>query len=147
MSRGKAEVGESEKIALEILNSAYLESGKTHQQIADEIGVSRTTVLKSLAGQRATTYTELEGIAHALGLEAWKVYREAEKRAAEQQNSENANSPETIPEHATQAYIDEAQRLAREAIANGYALAAKHHEPNPYDRIGEESQAPTEDEG
>lgn len=80
MPRGELKIGDSEQEALQVLNEKYAESGKTHHQIANEIGVSRTTVLKSLAGERATTYSEFVGISCALGLEPWKVMREAEAR-------------------------------------------------------------------
>lgn len=80
MARGELKVSKLERDALAILNSRYLESGKTHQQIADDVGISRTSVLKSLAGDRATTYSEFVGISHSLGLRAWKVMQEVESK-------------------------------------------------------------------
>lgn len=58
----------------------------THGELAEKVGVARTTILKTFAGSRATYLSEFEGIAKALGLIPWRVMRQAEDELEAQSN-------------------------------------------------------------
>nr|DAY94761.1 MAG TPA: Regulatory protein-modification, helix-turn-helix, transcriptional regulato, DNA [Caudoviricetes sp.] len=90
MARKPAEMTEVEQRAITILRDSFEQSEMTHGELAEKVGVARTTILKTFAGSRATYLSEFEGIAKALGLTPWRVMRQAEDALEE----ENAN---TIP--------------------------------------------------
>ena len=78
MARKPADMDEVERKAIGILRGAFEQSGMTQGELADKVGVARTTILKTFAGSRATYISEFEGIAKALGLSPWRVMRQAE---------------------------------------------------------------------
>ncbi|MBS5942850.1 MAG: helix-turn-helix transcriptional regulator [Finegoldia magna] len=78
MARKPAEMTEVEQRAITILRDSFEQSKMTHGELAEKVGVARTTILKTFAGSRATYLSEFEGIAKALGLTPWRVMRQAE---------------------------------------------------------------------
>lgn len=79
MGRKALEIGEIERIAISSLAQAFEESTLTHQVVADRAGISRSGVLKTLAGQRATSVSEFVALCRALVLAPWRVLRQAEQ--------------------------------------------------------------------
>ena len=78
MSRKAVEIGKLEINTVKILVEKFEESDETHQSLADKVGLSRPTITKTFAGNRATTLSELDKIANALGLKLSAVVAEAE---------------------------------------------------------------------
>lgn len=78
MSRKAVEIGKLEINTVKILVEKFEESDETHQSLADKVGLSRPTITKTFAGNRATTLSELDKIANALSLKLSAVVAEAE---------------------------------------------------------------------
>ncbi|MDP9833032.1 helix-turn-helix domain-containing protein [Trueperella abortisuis] len=127
MGRKALEIGEIERIAISNLAQVFEESTLTHQVVADRAGISRSGVLKTLAGQRATSVSEFVALCHALGLTPWRVLRQAEDAVRAQADD-------------ARAYTAEAEAKLQAVLQGGYVPAARHHEPDPYEGVGEENQ-------
>lgn len=78
MSRKAVEIGKLEVNTVKILVEKFEESDETHQSLAEKVGFSRPAITKTFAGNRATTLSELDKIANALGLKLSAVVAEAE---------------------------------------------------------------------
>lgn len=63
---------------MKILKARYLELGWNAERLATASGLAKTTAFNSINGKRATTMSELEALAKALGLTPWRVMRQAE---------------------------------------------------------------------
>ncbi|OCW59783.1 helix-turn-helix domain-containing protein [Trueperella bernardiae] len=129
MGRKALEIGEIERIAISNLAQAFEESTLTHQVVADRAGISRSGVLKTLAGQRATSVSEFVALCRALGLTPWRVLRQAEDSI---RDHSVASDPVT--------YAEQAEAKLQAALQSNYTPAARHHEPDPLEGIGEENQ-------
>lgn len=129
MGRKALEIGEIERIAISNLAQVFEESTLTHQVVADRAGISRSGVLKTLAGQRATSVSEFVALCRALGLTPWRVLRQAEQAV---------HATTTTDPAAT--YIAVAEAKLQAVLQGDYAPAARHHEPDPLEGLGEENQ-------
>lgn len=78
MGRKAVEIGKLEINTVKILVEKFEESDETHQSLADKVGLSRPTITKTFAGNRATTLSELDKIANAFGLKLSVVVAAAE---------------------------------------------------------------------
>lgn len=120
-----------------ILRARHEELGLSLRQLEDMSGVSRMTISRTLKGDNAVGIDSFMLIANALGLEAWKVYKQAEDQL-------RATPPVvSLDECRSQAdaYINETQaKLARVLSRTDLTPAAKPHQPDPDANIGEENQ-------
>ncbi|MEW6875093.1 helix-turn-helix domain-containing protein [Trueperella pyogenes] len=150
-SRGNA-MNPVESEALKILHARFVNAGWTVQELADRSGLGKTTAFKSIKGERATTISDFEKLCKAFNLRAWKVLKTAQERVAARvlleptlKAEDSIRTPAPVAtDPATYAKQAEA-KLAR-LLQSNYTAAAKHHTPDPYDRVGEENQDETSKE-
>ena len=140
MSRKAVEIGKLEVNTVKILVEKFEESDETHQSLADKIGLSRPTITKTFAGNRATTLSELDKIANALGLKLSTVVAEAE---ASLRTPSSPSSSSVLSEAEAYKIAEELDRKLRAGMTpEQLGLAAKTREVDPLDGRGEESQIP-----
>lgn len=148
MARKPAEMTEVEQRAITILRDSFEQSKMTHGELAEKVGVARTTILKTFAGSRATYLSEFEGIAKALGLIPWRVMRQAEDEleaqsnvlrfpATSRQENQPADNVVDFP-HTQEENLPDFTKLAARKVTNRPEWEARR----ALDDIGEESQDP-----
>lgn len=113
--------------ALRILYDRFLDRGMTVGDLAEESGLGRTSAFNSVKGQRATSVSEFVALCHALGLTPWRVLRQAEDAVR-------------APSDDARAYTAEAEAKLKAVLQGNYTPAARHHEPDPLEGLGEENQ-------
>lgn len=97
--------------------------------LAEESGLGRTSAFNSVKGQRATSVSEFVALCRALGLTPWRVLRQAEDSI---RDHSVASDPVT--------YAEQAEAKLQAVLQSNYTPAARHHEPDPYEGVGEENQ-------
>lgn len=147
MARKPAEMTEIEQRAITILRDSFEQSKMTHGELAEKVGVARTTILKTFAGSRATYLSEFEGIAKALGLIPWRVMRQAEDELEAQSNV--LRFPATSRQENQPTDVIDFPRAQEENLPDFTQLAARKVTNRPewdaiqaLNDIGEESQDP-----
>lgn len=95
--------------------------------LAEESGLGRTSAFNSVKGQRATSVSEFVALCHALGLTPWRVLRQAEDAVRAQADD-------------ARTYTAEAEAKLKAVLQGNYTPAARHHEPDPLEGLGEENQ-------
>lgn len=147
MARKPAEMTEVEQRAITILRDSFEQSKMTHGELAEKVGVARTTILKTFAGSRATYLSEFEGIAKALGLIPWRVMRQAEDELEAQSNV--LRFPATSRQENQPTDVIDFPRAQEENLPDFTQLAARKVTNRPewdaiqaLNDIGEESQDP-----
>lgn len=147
MARKPAEMTEVEQRAITILRDSFEQSKMTHGELAEKVGVARTTILKTFAGSRATYLSEFEGIAKALGLIPWRVMRQAEDELEAQSNvlrfpatSRQENQPDNVVDfpRAQEENLPDFTKLAARKVTN----RPEWEKRQALNEIGEESQDP-----
>ncbi|WP_073995834.1 hypothetical protein [Arcanobacterium urinimassiliense] len=135
-----------EKEALGILYSRFIETGMTHEELANKLTtLGKTSAFNSLKGNRGTTITEFEELCTALGVSAVKVLKQAEsaKTSPSSETSSSPSSPTTLSEAEAYKIAEELDRKLRAGMTpEQLGLAAKTREIDPLDARGEESQIP-----
>lgn len=114
--------------ALSILYDRFLDRGMTVADLAEESGLGRTSAFNSVKGQRATSVSEFVALCRALGLTPWRVLRQAEQAV------------HTTTADPAATYIATAEAKLQAVLQGDYAPAARHHEPDPLEGLGEENQ-------
>lgn len=137
MGRKRTEIDPLELEALSILRERFDSSGMTYQELADVAGLSHATVFRSLKGERATTVSEIGKISRALDVRVWRVFKEAQERLAVRQAEEAVRATTADP---AATYIATAEAKLQAVLRGDYAPAARRHEPDPLQGIGEENQ-------
>lgn len=128
MAQRKIDVEPVEAKALETVRDEMALQGKTLDDMTVDSGMARATIGKSLTGFRATSVSEFVALCRALGLTPWRVLRQAEE----------AVRATTADPAAT--YIATAEAKLQAVLQGDYAPAARRHEPDPLEGIGEENQ-------
>lgn len=112
-----------------ILGQRRNDLGMSNRQIALEAGVSHMTVNRAIDADTSVSVDTLTAICRALRLEPWRVLRQAEDSI---RDHSVASDPIT--------YAEQAEAKLAQLLQSNYVAAAKHHEPDPYDSVGEENQ-------
>lgn len=87
MGQRPARIEPLEAQVMKILKARYLELGWNAERLATASGLAKTTAFNSINGKRATTMSELEALAKALGLTPWRVMRQAEDALEETEST------------------------------------------------------------
>ena len=124
------------EVLARILATRAAELGLSLRDIQERSGVPHSTVGRILEAKTAISLDKFEAIARALGLTPWRVMREAEDRLAA--SPAPSAAVHTADPAATYAAVAEAK--LRAVLQSNYTPAARHHEPNPYEGVGEENQ-------
>ncbi|MDY5404427.1 MAG: hypothetical protein SPG34_08870 [Trueperella sp.] len=127
MAQRKIDVEPVEAKALETVRDEMALQGKTLDDMTVDSGMARATIGKSLTGFRATSVSEFVALCHALGLTPWRVLRQAEDAVRAQADD-------------ARTYTAEAEAKLQAVLQGGYVPAARRHEPDPLEGIGEENQ-------
>ncbi|MCI7305456.1 MAG: hypothetical protein MR522_04210 [Trueperella sp.] len=127
MAQRKIDVEPVEAKALETVRDEMALQGKTLDDMTVDSGMARATIGKSLTGFRATSVSEFVALCHALGLTPWRVLRQAEDAVRAQADD-------------ARTYTAEAEAKLKAVLQGNYTPAARHHEPDPLEGLGEENQ-------
>ena len=107
-----------------ILAARRDELGMSLRQVEEKSGVNYMTVKRVLEHTRDMRMDDFEAIAVALGLTPWRVVKQAEEAVR------NSAAHYTAATDAKVAAF----------LKGDYAAAARAHDPDPLDGVGEENQ-------
>ncbi|MDV6238402.1 hypothetical protein R3J22_02520 [Trueperella bernardiae] len=120
--------GELSKAIARIIDDALQERGVARARAAEIAGLSQPRANRILAGVRPMYVDELGALSEVLGRSAASIVREAEEAVRA-----------TTPDPAA-TYIAAAEAKLQAALQGDYAPAARRHEPDPLEGVGEENQ-------
>ncbi|WP_461186488.1 helix-turn-helix domain-containing protein [Trueperella pyogenes] len=129
MGRAKKPTPALENAVLRVLNAKRESAGLDETALAIKAGLIQSTVNRQLRGESALSFSILVPLCDALGVRVSTVIRQAEDSI---RDHSVASDPIT--------YAEQAEAKLNQLLQSNYTPAAKHHEPDPYDSVGEENQ-------
>ena len=120
--------GELSKAIARIIDGDLQERGVSRTRAAEIAGLSQPRTNRILSGTRPMYVDELGALSQVLNRSATSVLRQAEQAV-------RATTPDPA---ATYAAVAEAK--LRAVLQSNYTPAARHHEPDPHEGVGEENQ-------
>ncbi len=127
MGRKPLDISKLERQIIEIVIAATNQDGVSLREVSRRSSIDKARLSAVFNFKRAITVTDLEKLCVVIDRRVSSVVKEAE---------------ESLAQSPTLESYDAAHELARKIAANpdAYDLAARQHEPDPYEGLGEENQ-------
>lgn len=141
MGQKALEAGDLDREIGRLLEEAAKERDMSHRQLAAVSGVSRARIDRVLAGVRPIYASEIQALADALGLVAWKVVQQAEEGDTLASSRLLSPSPATGPSATGVAPV---VRLPERHPRHHHPDEPLDHVPDPEDTYEPEPEPDTE---